>query len=276
MMNIDAHQHFWHYDPGKHEWIDDEMSVIRKDFLPQDLYPILKQNNINACIAVQADQTEEETQFLIDLAANNSFIKGVVGWVDLKAENIIERLEHYKQYDIIKGFRHVLQNEEPEFMLSSKFLDGISNLTSFDFTYDVLIFPAHLKAAINLVKNNPKQLFVIDHMAKPFIKYGLITQWKKHIDLIAKYENVYCKISGLVTEANYTTWQQDDFFPYIDIVVNAFGTKRIMFGSDWPVCLAAASYEQMIDIVINYFSKFSESEQQDFFGANAQKFYQIK
>jgi L-fuconolactonase len=161
-------------------------------------------------------------------------------------------------------------------MLSSKFLNGISALTQFNYTYDVLIFPKHLKAAINLVRKNPNQLFVIDHMAKPYIKYGLFTQWKKHIELIAKHENVHCKISGLVTEVDYHSWQQTDFLPYIDIVVNAFGTKRIMFGSDWPVCLVAASYGQMIQVVNNYFSNFSAIEQQDFFGTNAQLFYQLK
>lgn len=274
-MRIDAHQHFWHYNPKQHEWIDDKMSVIRKDFLPVDLLPILQKNNFDGCIAVQADQTEMETKFLIDLAIKNNVIQGVVGWVDLKAENIYEQLAYYKQYDIVKGFRHVLQNEEPDFMLESNFLNGIQCLQDFNYTYDLLIFPQHLPAAIKLVKQNPNQLFVIDHIAKPYIKFGLIAQWKKDIELIAKFENVFCKISGMVTEVDYENWQDSDFLPYIDIVVKAFGTKRIMYGSDWPVCLVAASYREMLNVVENYFNGFSETEQDDFFGKNAQLFYQL-
>ncbi len=274
-MRIDAHQHFWHYNPKKHEWIDENMALIRKDFLPQDLSPILHENNFNGCIAVQADQTVTETNFLINLAAKNEIIKGVVGWVDFKAENIQERLSHFMQFEIIKGFRHVLQNEDPNFMLESNFLNGIKALKHFNYTYDLLIYPQHLPAAIKLVKNNPNQLFVIDHIAKPHIKFGLISRWKKNIELISKYENVFCKISGMVTEVDYKNWHESDFLPYLDIVVKSFGTKRIMYGSDWPVCLVAASYREMLNVVENYFNGFSETEQQDFFGKNAQLFYQL-
>jgi L-fuconolactonase len=274
-MRIDAHQHFWHYNPKQHEWIDDKMSVIRNDFMPVDLLPILQKNNFDGCIAVQADQTEMETKFLIDLAIKNNVIQGVVGWVDLKAENIYEQLAYYKQYDVVRGFRHVLQNEEPDFMLESNFLNGIQCLQDFNYTYDLLIFPQHLPAAIKLVKQNPHQLFVIDHIAKPYIKFGLISRWKKNIELISKYENVFCKISGMVTEVDYKNWNESDFIPYLDIVVKSFGTKRIMYGSDWPVCLVAASYREMLNVVENYFNGFSETEQQDFFGKNAQLFYQL-
>jgi L-fuconolactonase len=274
-MKIDSHQHFWHYNPVKHNWIDDEMSAIRKDFLPQDLFSILQQNNIKGTVAVQADQTEAETNFLIDLAANNSFIKGVVGWVDLKANNIQERLLHFKKHKIVKGFRHILQSENPDFMIEKKFLNGIAALKEFNFTYDILIFPQHLLAAIELVKRNSNQLFVIDHIAKPSIKSGLIEEWKKGIETIAQFDNVYCKISGMVTETDYKVWQQKDFTPYLHFVVNAFGTKRIMFGSDWPVCQVSASYQQVLSIPHNYFSCFSQSEQNDIFGNNAIKFYQL-
>ena len=275
-MRIDSHQHFWQYHPKKHEWIDDKMGVIRKDFLPEDLFPLLQENKFKGCVAVQADQSETETEFLIELAKKNKFIKGVVGWVDLKAENIQDRLSHYKQFKIVKGFRHVLQDEEPDFMLEPQFLNGISTLKDFYYTYDILIFPQQLPNAIKLVKKNPNQLFVVDHIAKPYMKFGLISQWKKDIELIAKFENVYRKISGMVTEADYENWQESDFLPYLDIVVNAFGTKRIMFGSDWPVCLVAATYGEMLSVVDNYFKGFSTTEQQDFFGKNAQLFYQIK
>ncbi len=275
-MRIDAHQHFWNYNPKKHDWIDENMKAIRKDFLTDDLLPLLKENNFDGCVAVEADQTETETEFLINLAANNNFIQGVVGWVDLKADNIQERLSHFKQFEILKGFRHVLQNEEPDFMLESKFLNGINALQEHNYTYDILIFPQQLNASIKLVKKNPNQKFVIDHIAKPYIKHGLIGHWKRDIELIAKFENVYCKISGMVTEADYENWQASDFLPYLDTVVNAFGTKRIMYGSDWPVCLVAATYKEMLDVVGNYFNSFSETEQEDLFGKNAQNFYHLK
>lgn len=274
-MTIDAHQHFWHYHPVQHEWIDDTMAVIRNNFLPADLRPVLQENNIDGCIAVQADQSEAETNFLVDLASHNVFIKGIVGWVDVRAENIAERLAYYKQLNIVKGFRHVLQGEEPSFMLQPAFLRGIAALKDFNFTYDILIFPKHLPAAIELVQQNPNQQFVIDHIAKPYIKAGLIDEWNTDIQAIAQFENVHCKISGMVTEADYHGWKSSDFTPYLDTVVTAFGTKRIMFGSDWPVCLVAASYQQMLHIVQQYFSTFSLTEQQDFFGNNAASFYHV-
>ena len=276
MQKIDSHQHFWQYNPIKHDWIDDTMAVIRKDFFPSDLQPVLKENNIDGCIAVQADQTENETDFLLSLQKENEFIKGIVGWVDLRAENIKDRLAYYKQFKAVKGFRHVLQGEEPEFMLQRDFLRGIAALEEFDFTYDILIFPKHLPAAIELVKQFPKQPFVIDHIAKPYIKAGLTGEWKKDIQAMAQYENVYCKISGMVTEADYHLWKNEDFTPYLNTVVEAFGTSRITFGSDWPVCLVAASYNAMMNIVKEYFASFSITEQQDFFCNNAKTFYHLE
>jgi L-fuconolactonase len=275
MQKIDSHQHFWQYNAVKHDWIDDDMAVIRKDFLPADLQPVLQGNNIDGCIAVQADQTEEETNFLLSLQKENDFIKGIVGWVDFRAEDILERLSYYKQFNAIKGFRHVLQGEAPEFMLQPNFVNGIKALKQFDFTYDILIFPKHLPAAIELVQQFPDQKFVIDHIAKPYIKAGLIDDWKKDIQSIAQCKNVHCKISGMVTEADYKLWKQDNFTPYLDAVVNAFGTNRILFGSDWPVCLVAASYKNMLQIVKDYFASFSITEQDDFFGNNATAFYQL-
>ena len=275
MQKIDSHQHFWKYQPVKHSWIDESMSVIRKNFLPDSLQPILNQNNIDGCVAVQADQTEDETEFLLSLADNNPFIRGVVSWVNLRAENVKERLSYYKQFNVIKGFRHVLQNETPEFMLQPDFIAGIAALKEFDFTYDLLLFPKHLTAAIKIAKQFPDQKFVVDHLAKPYIKAALIEDWKKDITAIAQCENVFCKISGLVTEAHHANWKQQDFIPYLDTAVQAFGLKRLMFGSDWPVCLVAASYPQVIAIVEQYFASFSITEQQDIFGNNASKFYQL-
>ena len=272
---IDAHQHFWHYEPVKHSWINDEMAAIRKDFLPDDLLPVLKENNVDGCVAVQADQTEAETNFLLKLADENNFIKGVVGWVDVRSDNLVQRLEHYTQSKKLKGFRHVLQGEEPAFMLQPSFLKGIGLLQQFNFTYDILIFPKHLQAAIQLVKQFPDQQFIIDHIAKPYIKDGLIDEWKKDIRAIAQFPNTHCKISGMVTEADMRNWKPADFTPYLDVVTEAFGINRIMYGSDWPVCLAAGSYKKVIGIVKNYFSSFSLNEQQAFFSKNAQAFYHL-
>ena len=276
MFTIDAHQHFWRYDVVTHEWINDEMSVIRKDFLPAQLEPVLKQNGISGCVAVQADQSEKETDFLLQLAEEHDFIKGVVGWVDLRADNIKERLDHYKAFRLLKGFRHILQGEAPEFMLQPGFINGIAALQEYRFTYDILVFPQHLKAVLELVSKFPDQPFVIDHIAKPYIKDGLITEWKKDMEQFSIFENVYCKVSGMVTEADYHHWKPADFTPYLDATVNAFGTKRILYGSDWPVCLVAANYTDMLNIAKTHFASFTATEQEDFFGNNATRFYQLE
>jgi L-fuconolactonase len=274
-VSIDAHQHFWFYKSTKHSWINDEMAIIRKDFLPANLQPVLEENGIEGCIAVQADQREEETDFLLKLSAENNFIKGIVGWIDLRSDKLVQRLEYYSQFSAIKGFRHVLQGEEPSFMLQPDFLKGISKLNKYNFAYDILIFPNHLTAALQLVKQFPDQPFIIDHIAKPYIKNGLIDEWKKGIKPLAVYPNVYCKISGMVTEGNMRNWKLSDFTPYLDVVTEAFGINRIVYGSDWPVCLAAGSYSSVINIVKNYFSSFSVEEQQLFFGKNAKAFYHL-
>jgi len=276
MPKIDSHQHFWHYHPQKHEWIDDAMAAIRKDFLPLDLQPVLQQYSIDGCVAVEADQSEAETNFLISLQQQHDFIKGIVGWVDLRAADIKERLAYYKECKAVKGFRHVLQSQEPAFMLQPAFIQGIAALQEYDYTYDILIFPKHVPAAIELVKQFPEQRFVIDHIAKPYIKAGLIDEWKKDMQAIAQFEQVHCKVSGMVTEADYHNWKQEDFTPYLDAVVEAFGTKRLLFGSDWPVCLVAAEYGQMLHIVQEYFSSFSANEQDDVFGNNAHRFYNLE
>jgi L-fuconolactonase len=275
-MRIDAHQHFWKFNPVRDSWITEDMAVIRKDFLPGDLKPLLEQNNIDGCVAVQARQSETETDFLIQLAEENDFIKAVVGWVDLQVANIKERLEHYKQFNRVKGFRHILQGEKDRaLMLSPAFKNGIDALQQHGFTYDILIFPDQLKFVKEFVAAFPDQKFVIDHIAKPNIKEQKIDDWKEDITALAQYENLYCKISGLVTEANWKTWKPEDFKNYLDVVIETFGTNRILFGSDWPVCLLAASYQQTVDIVKAYFSSFTKEEQGKFFGQNAFQFYNL-
>ncbi|QVY66140.1 amidohydrolase [Polaribacter sp. Q13] len=276
-MTIDSHQHFWKYEAVKHSWIDDEMSVIRRDFLPSDLSKVYKENGIDGCVAVQADQTLEETNFLIDLAAENSFIKGIVGWVDLRAENIEEVLEKYSKNTIVKGFRHVVQGEaDHNFLLRPNFLRGITALEKYNFTYDILVFPHQLGAVLEFVQRFPNQKFVIDHIAKPYIKDGFFDGWALQMKEIATYKNVLCKVSGMITEADYNTWTEAQLNPYLEVVFNAFGTNRTMFGSDWPVCLVAGNYTEVKNIVTNYISKFSEAEQKAIMGENAIDFYNIK
>jgi L-fuconolactonase len=271
---IDAHQHFWHYDPNKHVWMSEAMGVLKKDYLPTDLAPLLQNCAINGCVAVQANQAEEENTFLLGVAQQHDFIKGIVGWVDLQSEQVEARLEYYTQFERMKGFRHVVHDEpDRDFMLRPAFLRGIGLLEKYGYTYDILIFPEHLSNTLKLVKAFPNQRFVIDHIAKPAIKKGTIKAWQKALKAVAAHENVSCKISGMVTEADWHKWQQGDFAPYMAQVVELFGIDRIMYGSDWPVCTLAASYENMFSIVKQYFSTFSASEQQKFFGDNATKFY---
>lgn len=276
MQRIDAHQHFWKFDPVRDSWIDDGMKLIQKDFMPPDLQPLLESNGIDGCVTVQSGESEEENLFQLENAARYAFIKGIVGWVDLQADNIEERLQHYTGLKKIKGFRHVLQGEaQRDLMLQAKFRRGISLLHRYGFTYDLLILPDQLTFTKELVMAYPEQKFVIDHLAKPLIKKGAIIEWKRDMEALAPYQNLYCKISGMVTEAEPYGWEQATFRPYIDAIVESFGTQRIMFGSDWPVCLLSASYQQTLDIVDGYFSSFSQSEKDLFFGGNAIQFYNL-
>ena len=275
-LRIDAHQHFWKFDPIRDNWITDEMSVIRKDFLPQYLEPLLQQNGFDGCVTIQSEQSENENLFQLANAEKYDFIKGIVGWIDLQAGNVAERLAYYKQFEKIKGFRHILQGEpERSFMLQPEFLRGIKALKEFNYTYDILIFPGQLSFTQKFVAKFPEQKFVIDHLAKPYIKDKKIDEWKKDIQQVAQYENVYCKISGYITEADLKHWKKEDFIPYLDVVLNAFGADRIMFGSDWPVCLAGSDYNEVVNIVKDYFSSFTQNEQDKFFGLNAIEFYNL-
>jgi len=276
MQGIDSHQHFWKYDAVRYDWINQSMAVIQRDFLPEDLKPLLSASGIEGCVAVQAQQSATENDFLLSHANQHDFIKGVVGWIDFQADNIQEQLSHYSHFKKMKGFRHVLQGEKQrDFMLRPAFKKGIAALHSFGFTYDILIFPDQLGFTKKFLEAFPYQPFVIDHIAKPYIKDKKIDDWKKDITAIAKFEHVSCKVSGMVTEANWKTWKKEDFKPYLDVVVEAFGVKRLMFGSDWPVCLVAASYAEVVMLVREYFSSFSKDEQDDFFGGNAMRFYNL-
>jgi L-fuconolactonase len=275
-MKIDAHQHFWNFDPVRDAWITDDMKVIQKDFLPNDLEPALTDRGINGCIAVQADQSEEETLFLLDLADQYDFILGVVGWIDLRKENIQSRLGAFARYKKLKGFRHVVQSEpDNQFLLGENFCKGIALLGNYRFTYDILVKPHQLNATIKFVEKFPNQLFVIDHLAKPFIKDKVFGDWKKQMHELGQFENLSCKISGMVTEADWKNWKTLDFKPYIDHVIDSFGTDRVMFGSDWPVCLVAATYEQVCDVVEKNTAHLSQSEKRLLWGLNAKNFYDL-
>ena len=276
-MIIDSHQHFWNYEPEKHSWIDDEMSVIRRDFLSDDLQKVLTENGVDACVAVQADQTTEETDFLISIAENNNFIKGVVGWVDLRSESIEDDLLKYKKYNVVKGFRHVVQGEQDHnFMLRPEFLRGIDFLGKYDLCYDILIFPHQLGATLELVKKFPNQKFVIDHIAKPYIKDGFFEGWAVMMREIAEHQNVYCKISGMITEADYKTWTPEQVHPYMKLVLESFGASRVMYGSDWPVCLVAGNYSVVKALVTDFITDLSQEQQNAIMGGNAAKFYNLK
>lgn len=274
-MRIDSHQHFWKFDPIRDAWIDASMEKIARDFLPEDLKPLLDQTKIDGCVAVQADQSETETEFLLDFAGRYGFVKGVVGWVDLRSPQLSERLEHYCNNSFFKGVRHIVQAEKDGFMLQESFLKGIQQLKDFNLTYDILIFPHQLEEAVALVKKNPEQAFVLDHIAKPYIKDKKIDQWAKHINQLAAHQNVYCKLSGLLTEADWNHWQEEDFTAYLTVIMEAFGTDRLMYGSDWPVCLLAGSYPHVVRIVENFISSLSTDNQKKIMGQNAHHFYNL-
>lgn len=275
-MTIDSHQHFWQYESTKHEWIDDTMSIIRRNFLPSELKEVYAENLIDGCIAVQADQTLEETDFLLKQAKENDFIKGVVGWADLRSENIDSLLEEYHSNKHLKGWRHIVQGEpDYNFLLRSNFLRGISYLEKYNYTYDILVLPHQLGATLEFVKHFPNQKFVIDHMAKPYIKDGFYEGWAVLMKEIAKQENVFCKISGMITEANYNYWKPLQIQPYMDLVLSAFGANRVMFGSDWPVCLVAGNYGQVKSLVTDFVSRLTRDEERGIMGENAIKFYNL-
>jgi L-fuconolactonase len=282
MTRIDAHQHFWKYDPPDFSWVTDEMAVLRRDFLPDELARELAANGMDASIAVQTSQSEKGTAFLLDLAGMNSKIAGVVGWVDLRAPNVRERLREYSRYQKLRGFRHIVQAEpDDRFLLREDFLRGLACLKEFNFTYDILIYPKQLPAAVELVRRMPEQAFVVDHIAKPLIKAREIDSWARQMREIAGCANVYCKVSGLVTEADWKHWRPEDFEAYLDVVFEAFGPERLMFGSDWPVCLVAGTYREVKQLIEDYLAKrfTNENEKHEaelaIFGETAARFYGV-
>jgi L-fuconolactonase len=274
-MRIDSHQHFWRYSPEQYPWIQPDWS-IRRDFLPADLAPELKRCQIDGCVAVQARQTFEETRWLLELAEASPMILGVVGWVDLRSPKVEEQLTEVAGHPKLVGVRHVVQDEpDVDFMLRDDFMRGIAKLRSFGLTYDILIFPQQLSAAIELVAAFPDQPFVLDHIAKPRIREGIISPWREHVCELASASNVMCKVSGMVTEADWQKWKPDDFRPYLDVVFEAFGPDRLMFGSDWPVALLAADYNRAFNLVGDYFGPRGKEAAAKVLGLNAADFYKL-
>lgn len=275
MMRIDSHQHFWRYEPAQYPWIRPDWP-LRRDFLPRDLAPLLRTAKVDGCVAVQARQSLEETRCLLGLAAEHSFIKGVVGWVDLRSENLTEQLTAFAHDPRFVGVRHVVQDEpDNNFLLRPEVVRGIAELQFFDLAYDLLIYPHQLPAAIQLVRKFPRQRFVLDHMAKPYIKRQQLWPWAGHIRELAQCPHVFCKVSGLVTEADWIGWKKADFTPYLDVVLEAFTPRKIMYGSDWPVCLLSAAYQRVHDLVAKHCQKLSPAEQARVFGGTAVEFYRL-
>ncbi|WP_313180826.1 amidohydrolase family protein [Sphingobacterium siyangense] len=275
-MRIDTHQHFWKFDPIRDSWITEEMQVIRRDFSPLDIQFVLERNGFGGSVAVQADQSKEETAYLVQLANDYPFIKGVVGWIDLQAADIRQQLDAYQSDKVIKGFRHIVEGEaDPDFLIRPAVLNGLKALADYGYTYDLLIRPRHYAATLDCVQQNPNLQFVLDHIAKPPIKSKAFDEWATFIDALAALPNVVCKVSGLATEADWEGWKLDDFKQYLEHIFARFGKERIMYGSDWPVCLLAASYEESIAIVEDKLGQFTATEKNAFWAENAIRVYNL-
>jgi L-fuconolactonase len=275
-MRIDAHQHFWKYNPEDYAWIDDSLSSLRRDFLPEDLKPELARAGFHRSIAVQARQTPEETRWLLALAEPEPSIIGVIGWVDLRAPDLKSQLEELAKNPKLLGVRHVVQSEpDPGFLLRPDFLRGIGALEAFGLTYDILIYTHHLPVAAEFVRRFPNQRFVLDHLAKPLIKSRQLSPWDLHIRSLARFHNVMCKLSGLVTEADWHAWEPEHIRPYLDVAFEAFGPDRLMIGSDWPVSTVAASYVKVMDLIANYVDRFGSRVRDAVLGGNAERFWNL-
>lgn len=274
-MIVDSHQHFWIYNPEQHEWISDDMANIQNDYLPHDLITILQENNVDGCIAVQTEQTEAETDFLLQLASQYEYIRGVVGWVDLRSDKVVNSLKKYAENPLFKGARWILQAEKEAFFYDENFRNGIAELGKHNLTYDILVYQNQLPYVIDLVIEFPENKFVLDHIGKPDIKSGELINWSSDIQKLAQFPNVYIKLSGMVTEADWGNWKEDEIIPYIDVIFGVFQANRIMFGSDWPVCLLASDYPKVKGLVENYLEHLSSKDRKMVMGGTACEFYSI-
>jgi L-fuconolactonase len=277
VMRIDSHQHFWRYRPEEYRWIDERMAVLKRDYMPEDLKPLLQVAKFDGTVTVQARQNVEETRWLLELAGQHDFIRGVVGWVDLCSAELDTQLESFAGNPKLVGVRHVVHDEpDDEFMLRPEFRRGIAQLGARGLTYDLLLFPRHLPVALQLVQEFPAQRFVLDHIGKPRIGERSFLPWQEGVAALAECPNVWCKLSGLVTEAKWKQWQPDDFCRYLDTVFYAFGLERLMIGSDWPVCGLSGDYANTMRIVIDYLRQYPPADQSRVLGGNCTQFYRLK
>ena len=275
-MRVDAHQHFWRYNHEEYGWLDDSMQALRRDFFPENLKPELERAGFDGSIAVQTRQNLEETRWLLQLADHDPTILGVIGWVDLCSPNVRSEIAEFAEKQKLLGVRHIVQSEpDQRFLLQPEFLRGVSALAEFGLTYDILIYPRHLSAAAEFVERFPEQRFVLDHLAKPPIRSRQLQPWESDLRALAKFRNVFCKVSGLATEAEWNSWRAEDIIPYLNVAFEAFGADRLIFGSDWPVCTVAASYTQVVELVQDYLSRFSSEVRDAVFGGNAERFWKL-
>ncbi|MEM7305579.1 MAG: amidohydrolase family protein [Planctomycetota bacterium] len=277
-MRIDAHQHFWSYDPVEYAWIGAGMESLRRDFLPDDLAPLLDQRQLDGSIAVQARQSLEETRWLLSLARESERVRGVVGWVDLRSPDVAAELDRLADEPALVGLRHVVQDEpDDEFLLRDDFQRGVAALAGRGLIYDVLIYPRQLPAAVRFVERFPDQPFVLDHLAKPLIRDGAMEPWASLVAELARSPNVSCKVSGLVTEAHWRAWTPEELVPYLDVALEAFGPERLLYGSDWPVCLLASGYGRMFAATEDWAERrLSAQERVALFGGNAARVYGLR
>ena len=273
---IDAHHHLWRYSPEEYGWIDDAMLMLRRDFLPEELTAEMWAAGVDGAIAVQARQTIEETRWLLDMAERTDAIRGVVGWAPIATAGFAEAIEELRGRPKLKGLRHIVQAEWDEFLLREDFNRGITAMLGSGLVYDVLIYERQLLPAIQFVDRHPEQMFVLDHIAKPRIREAVLEPWASRLRELARRKNVVCKVSGLVTEADWEAWTPQTLRPYLDVVVEAFGPRRLMVGSDWPVCLVACGYRQWFDVLGEYFRGFSELEREAIFGMTAKQVYRLE
>jgi len=277
LSKLDAHQHFWRYSPVDHAWMTEAMGALKHDFLPPQLQPLLRVADFDGCVAVQASQTLDETRWLLELAEEYAFIRGVVGWVDLRSDAVDEELAEFAGNPKLVGVRHVVQDEpDDRFLMGAEFRRGIGRLADVGLAYDLLLYPKHLPVAVELVREFPEQRFVLDHIAKPRIADEVLSPWDDDLKRLAEFPNVACKLSGMVTEAKWSGWRREDFDPYLEQALEAFGASRLMIGSDWPVCTLAADYAVAMGIVADFVGRLSVPERDGILGGNCARVYGIE
>ncbi len=274
-MVLDSHVHFWKYDPKVYGWIDKSMKDLQKDFLPDHLLPTLKRNGVDGVVAVQADQSELDTHFMVEMAKSHAFIRAVVGWTNLRSDHLEERLTYFSQYPIIRGWRHIVQGEPDGFLADPSFRRAMPLLQQFGYTYDVLVYARQMSQAVEFVHAFPDNSFILDHGGKPDIRGGEIKEWEKQIRVMASHANTYCKLSGLFTEARWKQWSPAEFYPYLDLLFDAFGAHRLLFGSDWPVMLLSGIYVQWKSLLEKYMENMEEDTRAGVMGLNAMRAYGI-